>query len=63
MKRRPTWFATIFLCLFLSAAAWIASYVTAVNNLEVDYVECVNTVFVMDYVGNLRYYDLRGEEE
>ena len=63
MKRRPTWFATISLCLFILVAAWIMSYMTAMNNLTVDYLECVKTVFVMDYMGNNHHYDLRGAEE
>lgn len=63
MNRRPTWFATILLCLFLAAVAWVGSYVTAMNNLSVDYVNEINTVFVMDYVGNMRHYDLRGGEK
>lgn len=61
--KRPTWLVTVFLCLIFSAVAWIASYKTAVEHLEVDYVECIQTVFVMDYAGNLRHYDLRGGEE
>ena len=62
-KRRPTWAATILLCLFFAAAAWIGSYITAINNLDVDYVDVINTVFVMDYMGNIRHYDLRGGEK